>query len=68
MGSFMAVGNSFDLEVKVMTANGRMGNTVVMVHTFLVRGSGKETSMKGNIKMGKETDKEYTLSLTGKSI
>ena len=35
---------------------------------FLGRVSGEETSMKENIRMGKEKDKEHTLSLTGKSI
>ena len=68
MVNFMAVENLFHLEGRVMTANGRTGNTMGRVHTFLVRESGKETSMKGNIRMGKEKDKEHTLSLTGKSI
>ena len=51
-----------------MTFNGRTGNRMDMVLTFLVRVSGKETSMKGNIRMGKEKDKEHILSLTEKSI
>ena len=51
-----------------MTVNGRTGNTMGKVHTFLVRGSGKETSTKGNIRMGKGKDKGNTLSLMGKSI
>ena len=68
MGNFMVVVNSFHLEGRVMTVNGRTGNTMDRVLTFLVRGSGKVTSMKGDIRMGKEKDKEHILSLTGKSI
>ena len=68
MGNSMAVANSFHLEGKVMTVNGRTGNTMERVLTFLVMGSGKETSMKENIRMGKEKDKEHILSLTGKSL
>ena len=68
MGNFMVVGNSFHLEGRVMTVNGRTGNTMGRVHTFLVRESGKETSMKGNIRMGKEKDEEHILSQTEKSI
>ena len=68
MENFMAAGYLFHLEGRVTTANGRTGNIMGRVHTFLVRENGKETSMKGNIRMGKEKEKEHTLSLTGESI
>ena len=68
MGISMAMENSFHLEGRVITVNGRTVNTMGKVHTFLERESGKETSMKGNMRMGKGKDKEHTLFLMGKSI
>jgi len=48
--------------------NGRMGHIMVMEHTLLEKGNGKETTIMENTRLGKRMDKEHTLFLMVESM
>ena len=68
MVNSMVKGNSYHVEERVMKVSGKTGNTMDMVYTFLVRGIGKETSMKVNLKMVRKMGTAYIFKLMGANM